>query len=74
MTKNEAGWKKLIARHKLKASGRSLKRAGSASWRDNLKEASNRRDFPNLMFAEKWIRSLSKAGMYPRWWGDDKGE
>lgn len=47
---------------------------GSASWRGALKEAASRRDFPSLLFAEKWIRSLSKAGLYPRWWGDDKGE
>ena len=47
---------------------------GSASWRAALVAAAARRDFPSLLFAEKWIRALSKAGMYPRWWGDDKGE
>lgn len=44
------------------------------AWRIALVEAANRTFFPNLLYAEKWIRSLSKAGMYPRWWGDDKGE
>jgi len=47
---------------------------GPAAWRASLKEAAARRDFPNLLFAEKWIRSISRAGLYPRWWGDDKGE
>lgn len=46
----------------------------SSSWRAALVEAATRRDFPNLLYAETWIRSLSKAGMYPRWRGDGKGE
>jgi len=46
----------------------------SAAWRASLKAAAARRDFPNLLFAEKWIRSILRAGLYPRWWGDDKGE
>jgi len=45
-----------------------------ASWRSALVKAATRRDFPNLLYAEKWITSLSKAEMFPRWWGDDKGE
>lgn len=43
-------------------------------WREALKTAAARRDFPSLLCAEKWIRVLDKAGMYPRWWGDDKGD
>ena len=49
-------------------------RPAEQAWRAALAEAATRSDFPNLLYAEKWIRSLSKAGMYPRWWGDEKGE
>lgn len=46
----------------------------SAAWRAALKEAAYRREFPNLLFAEKWIRSLYRAGLFPRYRRDDKGE
>jgi hypothetical protein len=43
-------------------------------WREALREAARRREFPNLLFAEKWIRALYNAGQYPRSWRDDKGD
>ena len=48
--------------------------SAASSWMTALIEAAKRRDFLNLQFAERWIRSLSKAGMYPRWRGDTQGE
>jgi hypothetical protein len=41
MTKNEVGWKKLIARHTDKRSGRSLKRAGYTALVDRIEAAKN---------------------------------
>jgi hypothetical protein len=36
-------------------------------WWLALREAAQRRSFPNLLFAEQWIQSLAKARMYPRY-------
>ena len=45
-----------------------------SDWWESLRRAARRRDFPNLIFAERWIKALAKAGLYPRWRGDDKGD
>lgn len=44
-----------------------LKRARNNrhAWHAALKEAAEVREFPNLMFAHKWITSLAKTGIYP---------
>jgi hypothetical protein len=35
-------------------------------WRAAMREAARRLCFPNLLFAELWIRALHNAGMYRR--------
>jgi len=40
----------------------------AASWHTALQEAATRRQFPNLLFAERWLTCLARAGMFPGSW------
>ena len=44
------------------------------SWQMALRRAAQRREFENLMVANRWIRTLDRFRLWPRWWGDDFGD
>lgn len=46
----------------------------SLQWQRALKQAAERRDFPSLLFAEKWLRALARTGVFGRWYDDGRGE
>lgn len=45
----------------------------SKPWRDEVKKETQRVEFPNLVYAEKWFRALGRMGAYNSWWGDKRG-